>query len=181
MEIKFNPKNQFPGRGPCIEMIGDWVTPEVHDVVSQMLGANHYDDPAYQARIKAHAFFQGGYDRPDGQWILLEFWATEEACADFVKLLNERINEVIDEKYVNIMLIARSQNDKDIADFNTIIEMVADETKCELAETKLAQNCGCRAMFIPKDNVEYRAVSITARYTFNEHVKQRHYIQSNTL
>lgn len=181
MEIKFNPKEQFPGRGPCIEMIGDWVTPEVYYVVAHMLGANHYDDPVYKARIKAHAFFQGGYGDPHKQWILLEFWATEEACADFVKLLNERINEVIDEKYVNIMLVSRSQNDKDIKDFDTIIEMVADETKCELADIKLAQNCGCRAMFIPKDNVEYRAVLIAASYTFNEQVKQRHYIQSNIL
>lgn len=174
MELKFNPIEQFPGRGRCIEMVGDWVTPEVHDVVSSMLGANRYGDPVYEARVKSGVFFQGGYDRPNEQWILLEFWATEDKCEDFVKLLNEKVNEVIDEKYVGIRLVARTISVKDLEDFYTIVEMVKDETKCELADDELAQNCSCRAMFIPKSNVEYRAVISNTVYAFRDNMKQIH-------
>lgn len=176
MEIKFNPRAQFPGRGPCIEMMGEWVTPAVHEVVAGLLGNNWMDSPIYQARTKAHAFFQGGYDKPDGEWILLEFWADEDSCVDFVKLLNEEINKVIDEDRVRIKVIAKSQNDKDQKELKDIVALIADETKCAVGTVNQAAIDRCTAVFLPANNVEYRAVQLLVNYTFN--LKQVKYFKN---
>ncbi len=83
-----------PGKGPGINIHGDAVTPFVHGIFSTVMATNHINDPWYIVRSKAAAFFQGGHDRPDGNWVFIEFWNRENA-QPFV----DKINNVL--KYVN--------------------------------------------------------------------------------
>lgn len=177
MKIIFNPRGQFLGRGPCIEMVGQWVTPEVHEVVSRLMGDNWMDSPVYKARQKAHAFFQGGYDKPQGQWILLEFWTDQENCAEFLEILNTEVNKVIDPKLTEFHLYAKSNNDKDIEDFEIMVELIADEAKLPVIAGNEAEVHKCRAILKPENSVQHRQLHLYANYTFG--IKHHIYSKSN--
>lgn len=166
MKIIFNERKQFPGRGPCIELVGQWVTPEVHEVVSGLLANNWMDSLIYKARTKAHAFFQGGSDKRDGQWILLEFWTTEAECQDFLEILNREVNKVIDPNLTEFHLYAKSNNDKDIEDFNTTVALVADEAGLPVITGGEAEGHKCRAILKPQDSAQHRMIHVYANYTF---------------
>lgn len=167
MEIKMNPRKDFPGRGPCIEMIGDWVTEEVWGVVNRLLIDNWMNSPVYKAKIPAQPFFQGGHNDSKGKWILIEFWAEEEKCQDFIKILNEEVNKVIKEDFTYIRLVAKTMNTHHIVEVEEASELIAEETGCNISMSEQDRHMHmCRVMFKPKDNVQYRAVSLHVDYTF---------------
>lgn len=166
MEIKFNPRSQFPGRGPCIELVGDWVTEAVWNVVANTLRSNHMDSPAYKARTKATAFFQGGHSDPHGEWILIECWSTEEACAEFLAYLNKEINEVIDKDREVIPVVAKSMNKVDIQKIEDAVALIVDDTGCAMGDENEAAIRKCRSLFKPVDNVQYAKVYFHLLYTF---------------
>lgn len=166
MEIKLNPRKDFPGRGPCIQMIGDWVTEDVWKVVSRLMNDNWMTSPVYKARQKSHAYFQSGSHDPRGKWILLEFWSKEEDCADFIKILNEEINKVINPTFTKICLVANSNNQKDIDDLMVIAQLIADDTGCKMITGAEAENNRCRVMFAPENSVQHGEVHISVEHVF---------------
>lgn len=167
MELKINPRKDFPGRGPCIEMVGDWVTEDVWNVVNRLMNDNWIDSPVYRASQKCHAFFQGGSSDSKGKWILLEFWAEEEQCQDFIKILNEEVNKVIKEEFTKIRLVAKTMNEVDVREVEEAGALIADETKCPMSMDEREQAINmCRVIFSPTDSVTYRAVYLLTKYTF---------------
>jgi hypothetical protein len=172
MEIKMNPRSQFPGRGPCIQMVGDWVTEEVWNVVHRLLNDNWISSPVYQARSKSGAFFQGGHSNARGKWILIEFWAEEEKCHDFIRILNEEVNKVLHEDSTMIRIVANTNNTKDVENRIQVCSMIAEETGCALAPDSELFMHHCSAMFVPKNNIEYEKVHLLLEFTFYKEVKR---------
>jgi len=168
MELKLSPRKDFPGRGPCIEMIGDWVTEEVWNVVSRLTNDNWMASPVYQARQKCTVFFQGGCHDSKGKWILLEFWPKEEKdCDDFIKILNEEVNKVIKEDFTKIRLVAKTMNAHHVYEVEEVSKMIADDTKCPMSMDEKDQALNmCRVIFSPTDSVMHRAVYLLSAYTF---------------
>lgn len=72
---------------PAFEINGELATPQLHEFLMGML-TNWMDDPRYKIHKDAQAFFQGGYDRPDDKWFLIEFWNPKGAQA-FIDYMNE--------------------------------------------------------------------------------------------
>jgi hypothetical protein len=171
MEIKFAPRSAFRDRGPCIQMIGDWVTEDVWNVVSRLMNDCYIHSPSYIARQGICAFFQGGYHDSRGKWILLEFWADEEKCAPFVKLLNEEINKVINDGFTQIALVAHSNNEHHINDFNIAVEVLKD-FGCPVATAEEAAQHKCRALFLPENNLQYEKVFLEVEHRMNSYVRR---------
>lgn len=73
---------------PGLIFSGREATVELHEFMTGLLSANHIDDPRYHLRQTAGAFFQGGHQRPDGEYIYIEFWQPKGAQA-FVDYVNE--------------------------------------------------------------------------------------------
>lgn len=140
-----------PGRGPCIEMYGEWVTPEVHEVVTRMMQDNRISSPVYQARMDANVFFQGGYDRPHDHWILLEFWEQEHKCQEFIRLLSIGIDRVIAPVLTRIRV---NLYDYHQAGSLTLCCMIAEETGCPYNSGGWNEPF----TFYPEDNIMYRKV-----------------------
>lgn len=176
MEIKINPRAQFRGYGPCVEMVGEWVTQAVWSVVRGLLLENRIDSSIYQARTKAGAFFQGGHHDPHGEWILIEFSASEVSCQDFIRILNTEVNKVIDPDYAVIRVIAKSNNALDLDKCKQVCDMIADETKCHLATEGELATMHCSAAFLPKDNIQYAKVQSLLDYTFCRDVRRLHWV-----
>lgn len=168
MKIIINPRSKFPDRGPCVQMIGEWVTPKVHAVVSRLIADNWMDSPVYKARIKAHAFFQGGYSDPNGKWILLEFWAAEEACQDFLEILNTEVNKVIDKNNTTICVTALTNNDHHIKACEELCKMLADDTESPVGTPVDAITAHCRQIFLPENNVQYGNLYLLLRHDFSK-------------
>lgn len=155
MKLKFSPKEEFPGRGPCIQLYGDWVTEDVWNAVAAAMRDNWMDSPVYQARSKCGAFFQGGSDNPRGKWVLLEFWSSEDKCSDFVKLLEEAVNKAITNiYYTTIALVSKTSNGSDVAYIELVCDMIAEQTNCPFERNAM----GARVLFQPEDNVAYSKV-----------------------
>lgn len=155
MELKIAPRTQFPDRGPCVQLHGDWVTEAVWGKVAQLLRDNYIDSPVYQARTKASAFFQGGHNNSQGEWVLIEFWTSEEKCQDFLEILNKEVNTVIDADLTKILLVAKSNNDHDIKEFEEACALIAEDTGCKSTNDQPQ----CRLAFLPEDNLTYEKVS----------------------
>jgi hypothetical protein len=172
MEIKMNPRSQFPGRGPCLQMVGDWVTEAVWNVVHRLLNDNLMSSPVYQARIKSSAFFQGGHSDPRAKFILIEFWAAEEKCQDFIRILNVEVNKIIHEDSTKIRIVANTSNTKDVENRIQVCSMIAEETGCEMAPDNELFMHHCSAMFVPKSNIEYEKVHFLLNWTFYKEVKR---------
>lgn len=77
-------------KGPGINIHGKHVTRSVHQIFSRILRSNHIHCPFYKARNKCTAFFQGGHDRPDDEWVFIEFWGSD--YLDFVQIIRKFIN-----------------------------------------------------------------------------------------
>lgn len=84
------------GHNPGIHIYGKHVTEIVHQVFAISINANHRDDPWYHARQKAGAFFQGGSDKPKGEWVFIEFWKPETADT-YVDMINQVLKFVDDQ------------------------------------------------------------------------------------
>lgn len=154
MDIKISPREAFPGRGPCVQMYGDYVTEEVWNVVKSLLCDNVMSSPVYLARNKANAFFQGGHHDSRGKWVLIEFWSEEEKCQDFLKILNEEVNKVMSEYSHVICIVAPSNNEKDIRNTEEACLLIADDTGCKFERNML----NARVVFMPEDNLTYTKV-----------------------
>ncbi|MFO5689554.1 hypothetical protein, partial [Klebsiella pneumoniae] len=62
--MKFKKKNQFRGRGHCIELYGDYVTERVWHAVKQMVECNITNHEFYKAKEGFCVFFQGEQGNP---------------------------------------------------------------------------------------------------------------------
>jgi len=87
--IKIPVKPQ-PGKGPGINIYGKHVTESVHQIFSRFMRSQYYTCEYYKARQKCNAFFQGGFDAPDGEWVFIEFWGSD--WTEFRTLLKRRLN-----------------------------------------------------------------------------------------
>lgn len=148
MKLKLEKK---PGRGPCIEMQGPWVTEQVWDTVSMIMSDNWTTSPVYKARSKCCAFFQGGHHDSKGEWILLEFWSKEENCAEFIELLNQKLDTVVPLQLTRIPVNLYDYKDKGSL---TLCNMIAEETGCPYDWGV----CGSPFWFLPEDTVTYNKV-----------------------
>ena len=85
---------------PALEVSDEFATPALYYFLKGML-TNWMDDPRYTIHKEAGAFFQGGYDRPDDNWFLIEFWNTR-GVERFIEYVNEHYNPS-DESYKDFL------------------------------------------------------------------------------
>lgn len=154
-EIKFSKKEQFPGRGHCIELYGDYVTERVWHAVKQMVECNITNHEFYKAKEGFCVFFQGGYDNPHGKWILLEFWVDDiEKTREFIRLLTITINRVLVERFTQICVNPNQMGYVDGEGAYTVLGEIHKETGCHV-------NWGSPTTpitFYPENNLEHRKV-----------------------
>ena len=84
MKVEITPQHM---KGPGINIQGPHVTMMVWELFNYSMMANRIDCPWYKARQKASAFFQGGSDRPSGEWVFIEFWSPTQTD-DYLNLIN---------------------------------------------------------------------------------------------
>jgi hypothetical protein len=82
---------------PGLSIGGPMATPELHAFMHRML-TNWVQDPCYAIHQAAGAFFQGGADNPNGEYIFIEFWKTAGAQA-FIDYVNEHYIHKEEEVY----------------------------------------------------------------------------------
>ena len=73
---------------PGLIFSGREATPELHDFLNNILAQNNIFNDCYKLHQKAGAFFQGGHQRRDDEYIYIEFWRADGAQA-FVDYVNE--------------------------------------------------------------------------------------------
>lgn len=151
-EIKFSDKADFPGRGHCIEMQGDWVTERVWKVVNHLVNFNRMDSVEYKARNGFQVFFQSGHDNPRGKYILLEFWVDDLSKTDhFVQLLNQAVNNSL-APFMTVMNINPYKvGYEDACGAYTVISMIEKEVgvRSDWGDSFTP------IKFFPEDNVQY--------------------------
>lgn len=82
-------------KGPGVYLYGNYVTPEFHDEVTMLMRDNFHGSPVYEARTRAHAFFQGGHGERTGKFVFIEFWTRESHKYDrFVDMIDEAYQKV---------------------------------------------------------------------------------------
>lgn len=149
MDLKFAPRERFPGKGHCIELQGDWVTERVWNAVKRAVGSNLIDCDYYKSRRDFCVFFQGGYDNPKGKWILLEFWIDDLTKADeFLRLLWLAINDAIIRNFTHIRINAHNMGYNDGKGSYGVLTEIQKETGCPV-------DWGCSMSpitFHPEDN-----------------------------
>lgn len=155
MKLKLSPRENFPGRGRCLQMHGAWVTERVWLEVNALMHDNVYTSPAYIARTEAGAFFQGGSDNPRGKWILLEFSAPEERIQPFLDILEKKLAEDVDPHKAAICIVAKTNNDSDKSYVYQSCELIADDTKCRYERDVLHAS----VVFYPEDNLMYERIN----------------------
>ncbi len=139
-----------PGMGPKVELYGPWVTERVHEKVSMIMNDNWTNSPIYQAKRKCNAFFQGGSNRPDGEWILLEFWSDVSETEEFMAILNQQLVGVIPTALTKIA-IHPSRIDGGLL----TLTMIAEDTKCILNSGDAFSPC----YFHPENNKQFMDVA----------------------
>lgn len=85
---------------PALEVDGEWATPALYYFLKGIF-TNWMDDPRYTMHREAGAFFQGGYDRPNDNWFLIEFLNTR-GVERFIEYVNEHYNPS-DESYKDFL------------------------------------------------------------------------------
>ena len=70
-----------PNNMPGFTIKGKQATVELYNFLSDLLTCRRMDDPRYQVSKGAGAFFQGGFNDPNGEWFLIEFWNSKGADA----------------------------------------------------------------------------------------------------
>jgi hypothetical protein len=74
---------------PCIEIENTgW---KLHAFLKRALFANHWDDPFYQAKLKAAPFFQCGSHETEG-YALIEFWGHD--VEEYINFLNQEWEKI---------------------------------------------------------------------------------------
>jgi hypothetical protein len=61
---------------------------ELHHYVCGIVNDNYMDSKIYHLTREAGIFFQGGYNDPEGGWILLEFWKDPNKALEIVEMIN---------------------------------------------------------------------------------------------
>src|SRR5690606_1806652 len=112
---------------------------------------NDNDSEIYQSRCQAGAFFQGGSNAPDGQWILLEFWQPMEKTVEFVRLINDAVRQHLIKHLTTIPVNLYAYPEPGAL---TLCLMIAEETKCPYD----AGSWGLPFTFLPEDNITHQAV-----------------------
>lgn len=143
-------KETLPGKGPGIYLYGPYVTPRIHDAISQFMAANRIDDPRYIARTKVTAFFQGGCDKRDGQFIFLELLRSWESLdpadvAEFERLLNEAIEGKVPTCQTEIRIAPNTQG------AYYFITEISKETGCSYN----SGNAFTPVYFFPENNEQW--------------------------
>lgn len=155
-ELKFAEKESFPGRGPCIELYGDYVTERVWEAVHRVVTCNLMSSPFYQAKQGFSVFFQGGHNDPRGKWILLEFWVDDiEKTNEFVRLLSIEVDKVLMKRNTQICVNPYKMGYDDGNGSYTALSEIHKETGCRV-------DWGCSMSpitFHPENNLEHRAVT----------------------
>lgn len=162
MQIKISPE-KVVGRGPCVLMYGPWVTKKVWEEVAALLAANNITTPEYTARQKASAFFQGGSDQPNGQFILIEFWAPEERTSDFMELLNKAVAGTVEEHRTQINIVLKREDAEKRKDLIETALTINVETDC----TVDFNINNASVTFSPVDNVQYSRVLMLMKPYFD--------------
>ena len=73
---------------PGLIISGKAANQEIHAFITNLVMCNFTDDVKYKIKSDAGAFFQGGSNMPDGEYIYIEFWKPSDAQA-FVDYINE--------------------------------------------------------------------------------------------
>lgn len=109
MKVEMKPQH---GKGPGINIHGPHVTRLVWSLFNYSIMSNRIDCRWYQARQQAAAFFQGGSDRPDGEWLFIEFWRPDNATA-YLELINMAL-EYVDDNGKAKEVIFRSDDEEQV-------------------------------------------------------------------
>jgi len=153
MELKLI---SLPARGPCIQLYGKWVTPVVWRAVNAIMKNNDISSREYKARNAVNAFFQGGFDKPDGNWVLIEFWSHDEKkLAEFTRLLTAAVGVYIDHTNTHIEIHNSLLRKHDL--YHRCVQ-IADENDCAWVERE------SYFVFVPTDNVKYEKVAQALRH-----------------
>lgn len=146
----------FPGKGKGVYIAGPYVTPQVHDAISTLMTANHLSDPFYKARTDVGAFFQGGCDKRDGEYIFLELWLTRDPVkvAEFEKQLNKAVRGRIPESLTEIRIAPNTEGA-----YYLFLE-IAKETGCR----HWGGDAFTPLYFYPEDNEQWWKVYNLCKY-----------------
>jgi hypothetical protein len=82
---------------PGLTISGPEASVELHKFIKTECLTNWMDKPGYKLTQESGAFFQGGSEHPDGEWIFIEFWKPEGAQA-FVDFINNNYTVSMDTK-----------------------------------------------------------------------------------
>jgi hypothetical protein len=80
---------------PGLMIDGPEASVELHEFIRYTCLSNFMNQPGYKLKNDSGAFFQGGSERPDGEFIFIEFWKPKGAQA-FVDFINN--NYVVNTK-----------------------------------------------------------------------------------
>ena len=114
------------------------------------MAAHRIDDPRYIARTKVTAFFQGGCDKRDGQFIFLELLRSWESLdpadvAEFERLLNEAIEGKVPTCQTEIRIAPNTQG------AYYFITEISKETGCSYN----SGNAFTPVYFFPENNEQW--------------------------
>lgn len=142
-------------KGPCIQLLGDYVTERVHEVVSKLMCDNFITSDGYKARKECNVFFQGGSNNARGKWILLEMWTKDpKQWEEFVRILNCAVDGVIIPLKTEIHADLYHMGYGDGKGSLDLCVMIGQETGCPYD----ASGWGTPFRFKPEDNIQHYEV-----------------------
>lgn len=146
-------------KGPGLYLRGPWVTPEVHEAFTLIMRANHTDDPAYHARNKCCAFFQGGSENPNGEYVFIEMWTFDPSkWEDFEKIVNEKVTPLIDINKWQVKIASATDQSRNLC------ETLMKETDVPMNWSALS----LVVIFTPSDNAQrQRLLDLAKTYGLN--------------
>lgn len=153
-QIKLDPC-PIPGKGPGFYLQGPYVTDSVHSKIAAVMADNRIDSKNYKARTAVSAFFQGGYDDPEGEFVFIEILPDRpsDAIEQFENILNAAVYDVIPLSLTDIKIAVNTTGAVYFA------SEIAEEVGCEIS----LGNWGEPITLYPKDTVQWLKAMKMAR------------------
>lgn len=99
-------KTKLVDKGPGIMLRGPIVTPSLHDMVLTMFSDKDIRSEIYKAFRGVGAFFQGGIDNRDGQYIFIELHKSDDPATikEFERILNKYLSPFLIQPFTEIRI-----------------------------------------------------------------------------